>query len=382
MSGRRLLAILVGIAGLLILVFVVTFLIAQPGGDAGTPAADVPGTEGTGGPLATATPTIDPGARIVEVVVSLQTVPRGWQMTEAELTTDKRLAAEVPTNALTSLDQAIGFYARQDIYQGETLTADTLVRDPTLIGTDNFGPSSLVPAGWVAMAIPTDRLSSVAYGLAAGDTADLMLTFTLNALDQEFQTLLSNSASFYLEQEATAEGEVPRPTIFIIDPYGRFEQLPTGDLAHIAPSESTQRPVPIAVILQNARIVNVGLWRPTPAAQPPTPTVDPNAPTPTPGGPPPEPTVQPPTVVLVALPPQQQLFLKYALEVSADIDLALRGVNDAQLYNVQQVDLGALLGQFGIQVPPDFNYTIGGLERTSLEADEVTVEAPVEGQQP
>jgi hypothetical protein len=82
--------------------------------------------------------------------------------------------------------------------------------------------------------------------------------------------------------------------------------------------------------------------------------------------------------LLVALPPQQQLFLKYALETSADIDFAMRGINDGQLYSVQQLDLGFLLQQFGIVVPPNAEYTIGGLENTSLEAGQVEVEPPVE----
>ena len=375
MSGRRLIPIVVGLLGLVILLVVLFLFLRQDGDDAGpSPVA------ATSAPETADTPQAEPGAeaevtpaptlgRMVEVVVSLQTVPRGWQMTEAELTTDMRLATEVDSNVLTRIEDAIGLYARQDIFQGETLTTDTLVRDPTLIGIENFGPSSLVPQGWVAMAVPTDRLSSVAYALQAGDTVDIMLTFTLSAIDEEFQTLLNNSATFFFE---TGEGETQDASIFVIDPYGRFEQLPTNDIAHVAPSESTQRPVPVAVLLQNARVVNVGPYIPPVAVQPPTPTPLPDEPTPTPGGGlPPTPTPPPPDVLLLALPPQQQLFVKYALEVSADIDFALRGANDAQLYANQNVDLNFLLEQFDIQVPPNFDFTVGGLESTSLESEQV-----------
>lgn len=390
MSGRRLLAIIIGIVGLLLLAVVVYFLVFQPGGeDAAQTVPEVPETgEGAvvdGTPIATATipPTIAPGTNTVEVVVSLQTVPRGWQMTEAELTTDMRLETEVGTNVITDIEDAIGLYARQDIFQGETLTTDSLVRDPRLIGIENFGPSSLIPQGWVAMAVPIDRLSSVAYGLQPGDGVDVMLTFTLSAIDEEFQTLLNNSASFYLTPTDTGgeeggTGEPTRPSIYVIDPYGRFETIPTGDIAHLGPSEDTARPIAVAVILQNARVVEVGTYQPPlPAAQP-TPTVDPNQPTPTPGGPPPTPTPAPPDVILVALPPQQQLFLDYALEVTADIDFALRGENDGQLYTVQQVDLEYLLGQFGITIPPNFDYTIGGVGSTSLDAGDVQIEEQTE----
>jgi hypothetical protein len=328
-------------------------------------------------------PTIAPEEAMVEVVVSLQTVPRGWQMTEAELTTDMRLASEVGSNLIVRVEDAVGLYARQDIYQGETLTTDTLVRDPTLIGVENFGPSSLVPQGWVALAVPMDRLSSVAYGLAPGDTIDIMLSFTLSAIDEQFQTLLSNSATFYLEETVgEGESEEARPTIFIVDPYGRFETLPTNDVAHVGPSEDTERPTAVGVILQNARVVNVGTYQPRPPAMPPTPTPEPDAPTPTPDpNAIPTPTPAPPDVLLIALPPQQQLFMDYALEVNGDIDFALRGVNDGQLYSVQNVDFNYLLQQFNIAIPPNTTYTIGGLSTTSLEAGEVVAEPVGEGQE-
>lgn len=373
MRGRRLIAIVVGVIGLLLLaVVVMLFVLDSRQPSDGGQANGSPEGAATLAPGVTPIPTIGSDARTVEVVVSLQTVQRGWLMTEAELTTDMRLASEVGPNVITNIEDAVGLYARQDIYQGETLTTDSLVRDPREIGQEQYGPSSLIPAGWVAMAVPMDRLSGVTYGLAPGDSIDVMLSFTLSAIDEEFQTLLNNSVTFYLESPA-AEGEdgPARPSIFIIDPYGRFENLPTGDVAHIKPSETFQRPVPISVILQNARVIQVGAWTPREPAQAPTPTPDPNAPTPTPSGVPPTPTPAAPNVLLVALPPQQQLFLKYALETSADIDFALRGVNDGQLYTVQNVDLNYLLQQFNIVIPPNYDFTAGGLVTTTLEIEEL-----------
>jgi hypothetical protein len=65
-------------------------------------------------------------------------------------------------------------------------------------------------------------------------------------------------------------------------------------------------------------------------------------------------------VLVIALPPQQLLLLKYAIEHDADVDYALRGINDGQLYQVTNVELGYLLERFNIEVPPNFNYTIIG----------------------
>lgn len=375
MSGRRLIAILIGIMGIILFTIVVVVLIlqSQQGPETTPPIIGEDGVS-TVEPNLTATPTVDPLSRMVEVVVSLQTVQRGFQMTESELTTDMRLASEVGSNVITRIEDAIGLYARLDIYQGETLTTDSLVRDPTLIGQEEYGPSSLIPPGWEAISVPMDRLSSVGYALAPGDSVDVMLSFSLSAIDEEFQTLLANSITFFIQQETTGEeGQVEEaiPSLVVIDPYGRFEELPTGDVAMIGPSEDSQRPVPISVILQNARVIQVGTYSQPGPAQLPTPTPDPDEPTPTPDpAAVPTPTPELPNAVLVALPPQQLLFLKYAVETSADIDFALRAANDGQLYTVQNVDLAYLLTQFDIQIPPNFNYTIGGFITTTLEIQE------------
>ncbi len=370
MRGRRLIAILIGVMGIVLFAIVAVVLLTQDGEGPTTETVD-----GTAEPTVTPSPTIDPSALVVEVVVSLQTVPRGYQMTEQDLTTDFRLASEVGSNVITRIEDAVGLYARLDIYQGETLTTDTLVRDPTLIGQEEFGSSSLIPPGWEAIGVPMDRLSSVGYALAPGDSVDVMLSFSLSAIDEEFQTLLANSITFFIEAppEEGEEGAPPIPSLLIIDPYGRFEELPTGDIAAIVPSEDSQRPIPISVILQNARVIQVGAFEAEPPAQLPTPTADPNEPTPTPDpNALPTPTPALPDVVLVALPPQQLLFLKYAVETSADIDFAIRAANDGQLYTVQTVDLQYLLTQFDIQIPPNFNYTIGGFITTTLEIQETS----------
>lgn len=331
------------------------------GAENGEPGAEAPGLD-----LEPATPLPD----MVEVVVSLQTIPRGWRMTANELTTDMRVADEINSNALTNITETVGLYARTDIFQGQTLTKDDLVSDLTLVGLQEYGPSSLIPPGFIAAAVPLDRLSGVAYALNEGDYIDIMMTFAFYQIDEQFQTYLENAAVFFLDeavQTAAEEGAGAETTdittnIFVLWPYGRFEELPTGDTVHVHGSE-LQRPVPISMILQNARVIQVGNWLPPEPVTPATPTPEPIAddqptPTPAPGGPIP-PTATPfPDVILLALTPQQQLFLKYAIESQADIDFALRGANDNQLYTVENVDINFLLERFNIEIPPGFNYSV------------------------
>jgi hypothetical protein len=149
--------------------------------------------------------------------------------------------------------------------------------------------------------------------------------------------------------------------IVLLDPFGRFEELPTGELVFVSPSEA-KRPIPISMVLQNAKIIQVGAYEVVEGVPTPTPSPQPVAEgeeTPTP---PPlavaTATPSPPRVIVLALQPQQMLFLKYAIESNADIDLALRGVNDGQLYEVENVDMNLFLERFRFEVPPNFNYSV------------------------
>jgi len=317
---------------------------------------------------------------LVEVVVSLQTVPRGFEITEENhtdiLTKDWRNVADVGSNVIIEFEEAIGTFARSDIFQGETLTRDALVRDPTLVGVKEFGPSSLIPQGFVAAAIPLDKFKGVANALSEGDFIDIMATFNLYRIDEQFQTFLENDAVFFvdeffsgIEESPPAEEDVAGlPSQFnmettLVFPFGRFEELATGDLVLIEPSEF-QRPIPITMVLQNAKVVQVGNYVPRQPASERIPTATPEpleegAPTPTPAAAPTAtPTSPPPDIIVVALSPQQQLFLKHALEVGADMDYALRGASDNQLFPVDNVDFQFLLDFFNIEVPPNFDYTV------------------------
>lgn len=389
--SRRTILILIFVFGIVLLSIVgVVFILQQnqptttvTDGENGAPAPD-------GVDSAEPVETIPP---LVEVVVSLQTVPRGHQMTADILALDMRPVESVGTNVITNIEDAIGLYARTDIYQGETLTYDTLVADITQIGLQTFGPSALIPPGYVAQAVPMDRLTSVGYGMSEGDYVDIMVTFLFSQIDEEFQTYLPNDAAFYLEEqiEAVEEAGSPailltQPVIFLVSPLGRFEELPTGDLAHISPNleDIAPRTVPVTMIIQNARVIQVGQYEvpPDPADLIPTATPEPleegqATPTPPPASTP-TPTPMPDDVVVVALQPQQQLLLRYAVGVNAQVFFALRGVNDGQLYSVENMTLDFLLERFNVEVPPNLGFSVETIVRevTPTPTGQAEEEAP------
>jgi len=376
--SRRTILIIVFITGVILASIALVFFLNQQNQPTGITTDPPVNGENGGAPPPDGVDNAEPvetRSTMVDVVVSLQTVPRGHQMTADILALDMRPVESVSNNIITNIDDALDLFARTDIYQGETLTFDTLVDDITLVGSENYGPSSLIPPGFVAQSVPMNRLTGVAYGLSEGDYVDIMVTFLFYQIDEEFQTYLPNNAAFYLEElidavEAAGSGTFTDtttvPIIFSLEPVGRFEELPTGDLAHITPNEedALARPVPVTMIIQNARVVQVGQYQlpGNPADLIPTPTVEPvdegeATPTPAPAVAPTS-TPSPPDVMVVALQPQQQLLLRYAVEVNAQVFFALRGVNDGQLYSVENMTLDFLMDRFNLEVPPNLGYSV------------------------
>jgi hypothetical protein len=138
------------------------------------------------------------------------------------------------------------------------------------------------------------------------------------------------------------------------------------------------------MILQNAKVIQVGEWLPTGPIAAATATPEPipedvpedATPTPVAGGVPPTPTPKPPDVLLLALLPQDQLLLKYAVEADADIDFAMRGVNDGQLYTIENVDFNYIKERFNFEIPPSYDYTVEFIEVTPTPVPADTTEEP------
>ncbi len=333
-------------------------------------------------PIVTVAP--DEQVEFVEVVVSNNTIPRGFQLTEAEIETEIRLVDQVSPNMITDPNDVIGKFTRKGIFQGETLTLESVVDDLRSVGQNDYGPSSLIPSGFVAMAVPYTRTNGVGGAIEAGDSVDILISFLLSPIDEEFQTKLHNSAILYVNEEIVTTDDQGNTIVennrvpLLIEPQGRYEELATGDLANVAPSEDLARGQHVAFVIQNARVIEVGQWIPPVPPLLPTPTLSPEqeeelAET----GQSPDGTVSLSELanevndtiaslknplnaetILVALPPQQQVFLKYAVETNSSIDFALRSEGDGQLYSVDNVSLEYVLERFNIEVPPNFAYVV------------------------
>ncbi len=303
--------------------------------------------------------------------VSLEPWPQGW-MTQA---------------ALTSLDQVEGRIARSDIPRGTLLTQDMLTDQAGDLVSTGSDAALLIPPDRVAIAIPVDAISSVGWSLRRGDHVDVLISFLMIDVDEEFQTELPNNASTLVSVEG---GTVEEGVRVLQGTYGRIEQDPFGQPINIVPAEPHQRPRLVSqVTVRDAEVLNLGPWGElfltsgqTRVTVTPTEGVEgePEAPEPTPEGG--EEQVEPAQQVeillqagqeltddevlreylnasphqplLLIVSAQDALVLKWAGEAGAAMHVVLRSYSDAgvSLPATEPVTLQYMVDRFNIGLPP------------------------------
>jgi Flp pilus assembly protein CpaB len=326
-------------------------------------------------PLPTAPP-------IVQVIVANRDIARGSRITEGDVTT---LAwpvleeAPPPVGALLvsdeeggpGLEQVENRIARVDILRGQPLQDFMLTPGSDPVGLADTGSDAalLIPSGQVAIAIPINRISSVAYAIGSGDRVDLMMSIRFVDVDEDFQTLLPNDIMMISDDQEiselglnliTSEGGA----------YGREEDGPFGTTLIIGdndydiiqrPRQATQILINNAIVLQtgnwpldglNAPIIITPIATVAPEVTPVDGTTEPGQP----AAPEPTPTITPvpiPDVVTLAMSRQDALVLKYALETGADIDLALHSILDIDVAPLatETVTLQYIIDFYSLSVP-------------------------------
>ncbi len=124
----------------------------------------------------------------VKVIILAQPVTRGAVVTQEMIT-----LADIPQTSFTQglfytdPKDVVNKKARLDLQPGTPLTSALLVDNRS-----GSVPSFDIPAGMVAISIPISRLTSVAYALEPGDHVNVMASFLLVDLDQNFQSKLPN----------------------------------------------------------------------------------------------------------------------------------------------------------------------------------------------
>jgi pilus assembly protein CpaB len=260
---------------------------------------------------------------MTQVLVALQNIPRGQEITSDLMGTRDWPADNVPPDVIADEAELIGKIAKTEIFQGQPIVRSMLAE--IIQGSD---AASAIPEGRVALAFPITRFSSVGFGIEAGDHVDVLLSGRFIDRDEEKDNA-RDTLDFRLEMmtkflNAGVEATTLEMPIF----------------------QTQARPV-TQLIVQNAGVLKVGAWA-TPTPVPVEVEEGEEAP------PPPPPP--PPDMIILVVEPQDALVLKYARENNFIMDLVLRGAGDEAPFPTEAVTLEYMIRRFNISFPPELQY--------------------------
>jgi pilus assembly protein CpaB len=302
-------------------------------------------------PAATATPNYE----LVEIVVASQSINRGAVITSDVLTTIRYPKTELPQGTFfQTIEEAVGTKAKYNIDPGVPLTTSMVIHE---------GAGSLasfdIPSGMTAYSIPASPETAVAYAPQKGDHVMVVGCLLLTEVDTNFQTILPNTTSTTFAPGALVEGVGITTSTVIqqgVAARGRYElDTTTNQLIYVVPSE-TQRPRLVCqTIIQDAMVLNVGMFPLTPVESGALPTATPvvvATQSAAPVGP-----SYPGSVTLI-LSPQDTVVLNYLLLSGAKLSMALKGAGDSNLFVTDPVTLQYVMDQKNLPSPVKLPYSI------------------------
>lgn len=304
-----------------------------------------------------ATPTAN--FELVEIVVASQSIPRGSVITTDVLTTIQFPKTNLPQGTFfASIEEAIGTKAKYNIDPGVPLTLSMVIHE---------GAGSLaafdIPAGMTAYSIPASPETAVAYAPQKGDHVLVVGCLLLTDVDTNFQTVLPNNTTSTFAPGVLVEGlGISNSTL--VQPLaegananrGRYELDTTlNQLVYVVPAESQRPRLVCQTIIQDAVVLNVGMFplntSEAGAAPTATPVVQATETT----------TVTGPTYpgsVTLVVSPQDTIVLNYLLLSGAKLSMALKGAGDTANYNTDPVTLQYIMDQKNIPSPVKLPYAI------------------------
>ena len=353
MRGR----LLIVVAFLILIVAVVAFLFLSRGGTPTTPGG------GTRVPTSVAGATPVPTEVLVRVVVAVQNLPRGYRFPETTEELQQVVAIRefpersAPFGGFQEIDDLAGKIARTDIYREEPILDSKLTDDFTGLAAVGSDAAAVLPQPLVAVSIPIDRVTSVAYAVQQGDRVDIIISMLFVDVDEAFQSIVPNNITLV---------QVGENGIELADTIqGRPESTSLG-FAIIGPSERqrprlvTQRTIQDALVVyvgdfpRNGRFLGVTQPPPTPTGQAAQPTAAPS------GGGTVVPTATParPDIITLGVTPQEAVFLTWIVEAKLPVTLALRSATNVSRETTTAVTLDWVLNEYNIDVPVKRTFTI------------------------
>ena len=302
-------------------------------------------------PAGTVTPTQEVAG--IEVYFAAQNIPQGATITEDLLRTDPIPQGLVTEFMFTVGEEAnlIGQTARFTLEPGTLITSSMIGAAPG----DLPGPrwATLVPPGMVAVAIPTNRLSTAAYGINDGAHVNVNACMTFVDVDPAYQTILPNYVSamrdIYFPEADRPYISIEPLTLELPSRQGRVELDPTfAKPIYTVPSENQRPRLVCQMVLQDVVVLNLGNFELVPVSV----STDPNT-TPSPAQAQQEAS---PDIITLMVTPQDSIALNYFVYSGAVVSMSLRNPNDNSRIEAQSATLTSILTQYNISLPSKLPY--------------------------
>jgi len=289
-----------------------------------------------------------------QVYYAAQNIPQGTVITEEMLGTFSIPPENVAEVMFEQGEEGnlIGQTARFVLDQGTLITTSMVGASPG----DLPGPpwAVQVPPGMVAVAVPTTRLATAAYGVNDGAHVNVNVCMTFVDIDPAYQTVLPNYVStvtdiFFPPQAQPVISIVP---FTLEEParQGRTELDPTFQKPiYVVPSESQRPRLVCQTILQDVVVLNLGNFslQTQPVVQQ---QQDPNA------APVTTQSDQAPDIITLMVSPQDSISLNYFVYSGAVMSMTLRNPNDNSRIDAQSATLTSILTQYNISLPSKLPY--------------------------
>jgi Flp pilus assembly protein CpaB len=291
-----------------------------------------------------------PEATGIQVYFAAQNIPQGAEITQDLITTYPLPQEQVTEFMFTVGEEAnlIGQSARFTLEPGTLITQSMIGAAPG----DLPGPSwaSLVQPNMVAIAIPTNRLSTAAYGINDGAHVNVNACMTFVDVDPAYQTVLPNYVSvmrdIYFPDGDRPYISIEPITLEMPSRQGRVELDPTfAKPIYTVPSEAQRPRLVCQMVLQDVVVLNLGNFA---LRQVSDPNTTPSAA-----------QLQQedfPDIITLMVTPQDSIALNYFVYSGAVITMSLRNPNDNSRIEAQSATLTSILTQYNISLPSKLPY--------------------------
>lgn len=318
-------------------------------------------------------PTATPAIRFEEVIVAVRSLPVGTVLREDLLQIELRPTTNIALQGqytFNNINELVGQVIKTEVAAGQAILIPMLALNATDLASFGSDLALYVDQGKVAVAFPINRYSGAAYAMRPGDAVDILMSLPIVALDPEFNTMLPNITE-RVDNLALVEGRT-----FLFPPLleGRLELIDelnlvgevSGPVSEQEGSRSSQvQRRATQLTIQQATVIWVGTWRDprqlAAEAEAARAMAEMSAgsdfpmPTPTPL---PERLDATPDVVILSMPAQDALALKWALERGVDLTLALRSPGDTTVFSTNTVSLPHLVEIGALRIPERSEFDI------------------------